>query len=48
MEKAIGESARHNKRVIIKASILAAFHLKGRACGGDISDPSKSILENPS
>ncbi len=24
------------------------FHLKGRACGGDIPDSSKSILENPS
>ena len=24
------------------------FHLKGRAYRGDISDPSKSILENPS
>jgi hypothetical protein len=32
----------------VRKGLKFFFHLKGRACGGDISDPSKSILENPS
>jgi hypothetical protein len=32
----------------VRKGLTFFFHLKGRACGGDISDPSKSILENPS
>lgn len=31
----------------VRKGLKFFFHLKGRACGGDISDPSKSILENP-
>jgi pyruvate/2-oxoglutarate dehydrogenase complex dihydrolipoamide dehydrogenase (E3) component len=32
----------------VRKGLKFFFHLKGRACGGDISDPVKSILENPS
>jgi pyruvate/2-oxoglutarate dehydrogenase complex dihydrolipoamide dehydrogenase (E3) component len=32
----------------VRRGLKFFFNLKGRACGGDISNPSKSILENPS
>jgi pyruvate/2-oxoglutarate dehydrogenase complex dihydrolipoamide dehydrogenase (E3) component len=31
----------------VRKGLTFFFHLKGRACGGDISESSKSILENP-
>jgi hypothetical protein len=32
----------------VRKGLKFFFHLKGRACGGDISESSKLILENPS
>jgi hypothetical protein len=31
----------------VRKGLRFFFHLKGRACGGDLSDPSKSIFEDP-